>query len=119
MNREDIKRSIDFWSSDLSSRELKSVYRMLFSDMSNNNFDLNRPGYNPSSRATYEKFYPSTANFYTTMSVGRALLLNPELVTPISKCNSKFALRKAPHREHFVCPSDFTFAQNEIDHNHL
>ena len=45
--------------------------------MSNNNYHLNRPGFNPSSRATYEKFYPSTANFYTTMSVGRSLLLNP------------------------------------------
>ena len=57
----------------------KSVYKMLFVNMSNNNYYLhvNRPGFNPSSRATYTNFYPSTANFYTTMSVGRALLLNP------------------------------------------
>ena len=38
---------------------------------------LHRPGFNPSSRATYIIFHPSTNNFYMTMSVGRALLLNP------------------------------------------
>ena len=45
--------------------------------MSDNNYYLHRPGFNPSSRATYTIFHPSTNNFYTTMSVGRALLLNP------------------------------------------
>ena len=47
--------------------------------MSNNDYYLHRPGFNPSSRATYTIFHPSTNNFYTTMSVGRALLLNPDL----------------------------------------
>ena len=58
---------------------IKSVYKMLFSNLSKNNYYLhvNRPGFNPSSRATYANFYPSTANFYTTMSVRRALMLNP------------------------------------------
>ena len=46
---------------------------------SNNDYYLHRPGFNPSSRATYTIFHPSTNNFYTTMSVGRALLLNPGL----------------------------------------
>ena len=47
--------------------------------MSNNDYYLHRPGFNPSSRATYTIFHPSTNNFYTTMSVGRALLLNPDM----------------------------------------
>ena len=50
---------------------------MSFLNMSNNDYYLHRPGFNPSSRATYTIFHPSTNNFYTTMSVGRALLLNP------------------------------------------
>ena len=45
--------------------------------MSNNDYYLHRPGLNPSSRATYTIFHLSTNNFYTTMSDGRALLLNP------------------------------------------
>ena len=51
---------------------------MSFSKVSDNNYYLHRPGFNPSSRATYTIFHPSTNNFYTTMSVGRALLLNPD-----------------------------------------
>ena len=46
--------------------------------MSNNDYYLHRPGFNLSSRATYTIFHSSTNNFYTTMSVGRALLSNPE-----------------------------------------
>ena len=49
---------------------------MSFSNVSDNYY-LRRPGFNRSSRATYTIFHPSTNNFYTTMSVGRALLLNP------------------------------------------
>ena len=45
--------------------------------MSNNDYHIHRPGFNPSSRATYTIFHPSTNYFYTTMSVGRALLSNP------------------------------------------
>ena len=47
--------------------------KMSFSNMSNNDYCLHRPGFNPSCRATYTIFHPSTNNFYTTMSVGRAL----------------------------------------------
>ena len=50
---------------------------MSFSKVSDNYYYLHRPGFNPSSRATYTIFHPSIINFYTTMSVGRALLLNP------------------------------------------
>ena len=58
---------------------IKSI-KMSFSKVSDNNYYLHRPGFNPSSRATYTIFHPSINNFYTTMSVGRALLLNPGLV---------------------------------------
>ena len=47
--------------------------------MSDNNYYLHRPGFNLSSRATYTIFHPSNNNFYTTVSVGRALLLNSEV----------------------------------------
>ena len=56
---------------------IKSI-KMTFSNVSDNNYYLHRPGFNPSSRAAYTIFHLSTNNFYTTMSVGRALLLNPE-----------------------------------------
>ena len=55
---------------------IKSV-KMSFSNMSNSNYYLHRPGFNLSSQATYTIFHPSANNFYTTMSAGRALLLNP------------------------------------------
>ena len=58
---------------------IKSI-KMSFSKVSDNNYYLHRPGFNPSSRATYTIFHPSTNNFYTTMSVGRALLLNPGII---------------------------------------
>ena len=51
---------------------------MTFSNVSDNNYYLLKPGFNRSSRATYTIFPPSTNNFYMTMSVGRALLLNPD-----------------------------------------
>ena len=38
------------------------------------NYHLNRHGFNPSSRATYTNLYPSTANFYKAMLIGRALV---------------------------------------------
>ena len=49
---------------------IQSVYEILFSisNMWNNNYYLNRHGFNPS----YDNLYPPTANFYTTMSLGRA-----------------------------------------------
>ena len=55
---------------------------MTFSNVSDNNYYLLRPGFNPSThcRATYTIPPPSTSNFYTTMSVGRALLLNPVIL---------------------------------------
>ena len=33
-------------------------------------------GFNPSSRAAYDNLYTPTANFYTTMLLGRALLIH-------------------------------------------
>ena len=63
----------------------------------------------PTNRQTLEKVIPMCC--YASQAT--------QLVTPNSKCNSKFELRKVPHRDHSVHLSDFTFAQNEIDHDHL
>ena len=65
---------------------LENYYKLKrYKEHLNVDYYLHRPGFNPSSRATYTIFHPSTNNFFTTMSVGRALLSNPGCIFILKK----------------------------------
>ena len=86
---------------------------MLFSisNMSNNNYYLNRHGFNPSSRATYANLYPSTTNFYTTMSVGVPYLFIQ------SKDNGNTSLHPSLYHSIALIPSIILIIRNISEPN--